>query len=205
MDGYRRTGGRTRCSIPPVVSNLRRGTYATQRVNIVPEGGTFGVSMYRPLSRLVEHSASPATRRSKRRLSHDKFGRSRKANEHSVVYFDHRPSVFLFSRPRRRRSRLNTTMRFQSSILLLLYAATLASEVQRAEECRQGAGDELIWEYDVRRPYRNGGYQVRVDYIVCRSRFIAAFYNIRNFEISIRLSCIIITFILTILPWTFST
>ncbi|XP_032664542.1 uncharacterized protein LOC116841107 [Odontomachus brunneus] len=35
--------------------------------------------------------------------------------------------------------------------------ATTAPGVQ--EVCRQGVGDELIWEYDVRRPQRSGGYQ----------------------------------------------
>jgi len=53
-------------------------------------------------------------------------------------------------------------MRFRSSTFLLLCAISLATAAQGIGECRQDADDELIWEYDVRRPHRIGGYQVRL-------------------------------------------
>lgn len=62
-------------------------------------------------------------------------------------------------------------MRSRSPVFLLVVCivatTALATTAQRVqEECRQGVGDELIWEYDVRRPQRSGGYQVRVtDYV----------------------------------------
>lgn len=43
---------------------------------------------------------------------------------------------------------------------LLLCAVSLAT-AQGIGECREGADDELLWEYGVRRPHRVGGYQVR--------------------------------------------
>ncbi|KAK2575630.1 hypothetical protein KPH14_011893 [Odynerus spinipes] len=43
--------------------------------------------------------------------------------------------------------------------LLLLLAAILESGAYRYEECQRQPGDEIIWEYDVRRPYRLGAYQ----------------------------------------------
>lgn len=52
-------------------------------------------------------------------------------------------------------------MRFRSPAFLLLCAVSLAT-AQVVGECRQDADDELIWEYDVRRPHRIGGYQVRL-------------------------------------------
>ncbi|XP_011689786.1 PREDICTED: uncharacterized protein LOC105451186 isoform X2 [Wasmannia auropunctata] len=52
------------------------------------------------------------------------------------------------------------------ALLLLLCAVLLATAAQEIGECRsQDADDELIWEYDVRRPHRIGGYQeVEEDY-----------------------------------------
>lgn len=52
-------------------------------------------------------------------------------------------------------------MRFRSSMLLLLCAVSLAI-ARQVENCQKGVDDnELIWEYDVRRPHRIDGYQVR--------------------------------------------
>ncbi|KAL0100441.1 hypothetical protein PUN28_019643 [Cardiocondyla obscurior] len=53
-------------------------------------------------------------------------------------------------------------MRFQSLTFLLLCAASLllaTAAAQRVGECPRGVGEELIWEYDVRRPHRAGSYQ----------------------------------------------
>lgn len=54
-----------------------------------------------------------------------------------------------------------TKMQLMLMIVLLCGIIPLAM-AQRVEECQQGVDDELIWEYDVRRPYRSGGYQVRL-------------------------------------------
>lgn len=51
-------------------------------------------------------------------------------------------------------------MRFRSPTFLLLCAVSLAT-AQEIGECQEGADDELLWEYGVRRPHRIGGYQVR--------------------------------------------
>ncbi|EZA48325.1 hypothetical protein DMN91_008528 [Ooceraea biroi] len=57
-------------------------------------------------------------------------------------------------------------MRLSPVLLLLLCCGVpLAVAQAGAGECERGAGDELIWEYDVRRPHRIGGYQeVEADY-----------------------------------------
>jgi len=52
-------------------------------------------------------------------------------------------------------------MWFRFSAFLLLCAVSLAT-TQEVWECQEGIDDELIWEYVVRRPYRIGGYQVRL-------------------------------------------
>lgn len=45
-------------------------------------------------------------------------------------------------------------------LLLLLLSLAIAREVENCQH--RGVDDELIWEYDVRRPHRIGGYQVRL-------------------------------------------
>lgn len=44
-------------------------------------------------------------------------------------------------------------------LLSLLFAAVFQADAYRYEECHRQSGDEIIWEYDVRRPYRLGAYQ----------------------------------------------
>lgn len=77
-------------------------------------------------------------------------------------------------------------MRFRSSMLLLLCAVSLAI-ARQVENCQEGVDDELIWEYDVRRPHRIGGYQVRfrlsrrILVESCRIAFFRYFSTISNF------------------------
>ncbi|XP_011636326.1 uncharacterized protein LOC105426699 [Pogonomyrmex barbatus] len=55
-------------------------------------------------------------------------------------------------------------MRLQWPAFLLLCAVSLAM-AQEVDQCRQGVDDELIWDYNVRRPLRMGDYQeVETDY-----------------------------------------
>ncbi|XP_020278561.1 uncharacterized protein LOC109852120 [Pseudomyrmex gracilis] len=55
-------------------------------------------------------------------------------------------------------------MRSRSPVFLLLFCAVVALAAE-IKDCRPGVNDELIWEYDVRRPHRTGGYQeVEADY-----------------------------------------
>lgn len=63
-------------------------------------------------------------------------------------------------------------MRFQLPMLLLLFCAVSLAMTQGIEKCQQGANDELIWEYDVRRPHRTGGYQMRFRLTVFNQNFL---------------------------------
>ncbi|GAB1869590.1 hypothetical protein CAJAP_10669 [Camponotus japonicus] len=69
-------------------------------------------------------------------------------------------------------------MRFRSSMLLLLCAVSLAI-ARQVENCQKGVDDnELIWEYDVRRPHRIDGYQeVEADYGPTNVRITCIRYN----------------------------
>ncbi|XP_024873651.1 uncharacterized protein LOC143908023 [Temnothorax americanus] len=68
-------------------------------------------------------------------------------------------------------------MRFRSPAFLLLCVVSLAT-AQGISECRQDADDELIWEYDVRRPHRTGGYQeVEADYGPTDARITCIRFN----------------------------
>nr|XP_012221791.1 PREDICTED: uncharacterized protein LOC105671862 [Linepithema humile] len=70
------------------------------------------------------------------------------------------------------------SMRFRSPMLLLLLCAVPLAMTQRIEECQQSANDELIWEYDVRRPHRIGGYQeVEADYGPTNARITCIRFN----------------------------
>ncbi|XP_072755818.1 uncharacterized protein [Anoplolepis gracilipes] len=56
-------------------------------------------------------------------------------------------------------------MRFRSPMLLFYCTVSLAI-TRQVENCQKNVDDdELIWEYDVRRPHRTGAYQeVEADY-----------------------------------------
>jgi len=76
-------------------------------------------------------------------------------------------------------------MRFRSPMMLLLLCVVSFAMAQEIEECQQGANDELIWQYDVRRPHRIGGYQVRF-------RLSPVFVNLKFFydvEFSLSIIC----------------
>lgn len=68
-------------------------------------------------------------------------------------------------------------MRFRSPTFLLLCAVSLAT-AQEIGECQEGADDELLWEYGVRRPHRIGGYQeVEEDYGPTDARITCIRFN----------------------------
>lgn len=61
-------------------------------------------------------------------------------------------------------------------LLLLLLSLAIAREVENCQH--RGVDDELIWEYDVRRPHRIGGYQeVEADYGPTNVRITCIRYN----------------------------
>ncbi|KAH0948926.1 hypothetical protein HN011_011266 [Eciton burchellii] len=70
-------------------------------------------------------------------------------------------------------------MQLRSPVLLLLLCGVpLLTAQERAEECQRSIGDELIWEYDVRRPHRIGGYQeVEADYGPTDARITCIRFN----------------------------
>ncbi|CAL1675307.1 unnamed protein product [Lasius platythorax] len=70
-------------------------------------------------------------------------------------------------------------MRFRSPMLLLLLLCAVSLAIAReVVDCQQGVDDELIWEYDVRRPHRTGGYQeVEADYGPTDVRITCIRYN----------------------------
>ncbi|XP_011881587.1 PREDICTED: uncharacterized protein LOC105569602 isoform X2 [Vollenhovia emeryi] len=69
-------------------------------------------------------------------------------------------------------------MRFRSPTAVLLLCAVSLATAQGVNECQQGADDELIWEYDVRRPHRTGSYQeVEADYGPTGARITCIGFN----------------------------
>ncbi|XP_029673374.1 uncharacterized protein LOC115241632 [Formica exsecta] len=77
-----------------------------------------------------------------------------------------------------RTEKLRGDMRFQSPMIFLLCAVSLAI-ARQVEDCQKDVDDdELIWEYDVRRPHRTGGYQeVEADYGPTDVRITCIRYN----------------------------